>query len=331
MHKTFEDFITIDGLFQAWYEFRKEKSKRADVLRFERNLEEYIFELYKSLKNKSYSHGGYHSFYVNDPKQRHIHKAEVKDRVVHHLLYIYLYEIYDKTFIFDSYSCRIDKGTHKAVERLEKITRKVSKNYKKNCYALKMDIKKFFASVDHKILLSILDSKITDPDVLWLLKQVIFSFNSTEGRGIPLGNLTSQVFANIYLNKLDQFVKHELKVKYYFRYADDFIILSRSRKELLDYIDPINRFLEEELKLKLHPNKIIFRKFDWGVDFLGYVVLSHYRLPRTKTRKRIFKKIKENISKPNFEQSLQSYLGYLSHANAHKIEERLKNDVWLLR
>ncbi len=168
---------------------------------------------------------------------------------------------------------------------------------------------------------------------MWLLAKVIDSFysESGEGKGIPLGNLTSQVFANIYMNELDQFIKHQLKIKYYLRYADDFVILSESRGALEKLVDPVAEFLKNRLKLELHPNKIIFRKLDWGIDFLGYIVLPHYILPRTKTKKRIFTKLKAKIGSENFNQSLQSYLGYLQHANSFKVTQQLKNQIWLWR
>lgn len=334
IHKTYADIISMENLFQAWNEFKKGKRSRRDVQVFERDLEDNLFELYSNLKEKTYKHGKYQSFYVNDPKLRHIHKAEVQDRIVHHLLYKYLYDSFDKSFIYDSYSCRLKKGTHKAVKRLEKFTRIVSKNYSKQCWALKLDIKKFFASVDHQILLKLLKRKIKDQDILWLLKQVISSF-PTPGcqaklkTGLPLGNLTSQVFANIYLNELDQFIKHKLKIKYYLRYADDFLILDKDNELLQRLVVALEEFLKEYLKLELHPQKIIFRKLSWGIDFLGYIVLPHYILPRTKTKRRIFKKLKEKIHSNNFDQSLASYLGYLSHANTFKLTSALKNQIWL--
>ena len=275
------------------------------------------------LKNKTYSHGQYQNFYVNDPKRRHIHKACVSDRIVHHLLYKYLYEIFDKTFIFDSYSCRVGKGTHRGVKRLSMFARKTSKNYTETCWSLKCDIKKFFASVDHKILLNLLSKRIRDQNILELLENVIRSFNSDlgNGKGIPLGNLTSQVFANIYMNEFDQFVKHNLKVKYYLRYADDFVFLSKNEKILSSFINPVREYLLRELKLELHPGKIILRKLEWGIDFLGYVVLPHYILPRAKTKRRMLKKVNTR--------NIQSYLGYLSHANAYYLGEEVKNKIWL--
>ncbi len=325
------DLIRIENIFQAWNEFKVGKRKKKDVQVYERNLEDNLFTLHEELRKKIYKHGKYEEFYVHDPKRRHIHKASVQDRVLHHLLYKYLYPLYDINFIFDSYSCRLEKGTHKGIKRLEQFTRKVSKNYTKTSFALKLDIKKFFASVDHEVLSKLFYRNIKDKDILGLLSEVLNSFNSEvgEGKGIPLGNLTSQVFANIYMNELDQFIKHKLRVKYYLRYADDFVLLGSSKKELENRILPISKFLEEELKLELHPNKIIFRKLEWGIDFLGYVILPHYILPRTKTKKRVFEKLKIKINDENFNQSLQSYLGYFSHAKSFKLTQKLKNQIWM--
>jgi RNA-directed DNA polymerase len=319
--------ISIENLFQAWNEFKKGKRGKKDVQNFEINLEDNLFDLYLRLKNKSYQHGEYKSFYVYDPKKRHIHKASVSDRIVHHLLYKYLYQLFDKKFIHDSYSCRLEKGTHRGVKRLSLFIRKVSKNYTGYCWVLKCDIKKFFASVDQEILLNLLKKKIEDIDILWLLKEIIESFNSGFGKekGIPLGNLTSQIFANIYMNELDQFIKHKLKIKYYLRYADDFIILSENRNYLEGLIFKISGFLESNLKLSLHENKVVIGKYMRGIDFLGYVVLPYVILPRTKTRKRMFRKLKEKINFSNFNQTLQSYLGYLSHANSYKLTKKIKN------
>ena len=333
----YSSLISIGNLFQAWEEFKKGKRRKYDVQIFERHLEDNLFDLHQRLKSKTYHHGPYSDFYVNDPKRRHIHKAEVFDRIVHHLLYKYLYSLFDKTFIYDSYSCRLNKGTHRAIRRLEEFTRIVSKNYTQDCWSLKLDIKKFFASVDHKILLSLIAKRIKDKNILWLIVLVINSFPQevqpllevrplNSGKGIPLGNLTSQIFANIYLNELDQFLKHTLKIKHYLRYADDFLIINQEIPPLLYCFETLQQFLKSNLALKLHPNKIILRKLNWGIDFAGYIVLPHYILARTKTKKRILKKfLKEEIGN----QSIQSYLGYFSYAKSYKISQELENCFYL--
>ncbi|MBU4285149.1 reverse transcriptase/maturase family protein [Patescibacteria group bacterium] len=305
----------MENLFSSWREFKKGKSKRKDVLEFEFNLEDNIFQLYQELKNKTYKHSGYTSFRINDPKPRYIHKAKVRDRIIHHLISKHLNNIYDKIFIYDSYSCRINKGTHKAVNRLRTFSLKQSQNNKFNFYCLKCDIKKFFDSVDHDVLIKILKERIKDNDILRLIKEIIFSFNSETNKGIPLGNLTSQYFANIYLNKLDQFVKHKLKIKHYLRYTDDFVILDKNKDKLQKLINPINQFLNDQLNLCFYPDKIIIRKYSQGIDFLGYVTLPYYRVLRTKTKKRMFERINNK--------NIQSYLGVLSHCSGHKLKIKL--------
>ena len=325
-HTLYLKIISIENLFQAWGEFKKDKRRKKDVQFFEINLEDNLFGLHKKLKSGNYRHGKYTAFNIYDPKLRHIHKAQVHDRIIHHAVVSILEPIFDETFIYDSYSCRVNKGTHRAVKRLFRLVRKVSKNYRKDCFILKLDIKKFFESVDHAILLSIIKRKIKDEDLLWLLGNILKSFS--KGKGIPIGNLTSQLFANIYLNELDQFVKHRLKVRYYLRYADDFVILGSDLNKLIKHTSILAVFLRDNLNLDLHSKKIIIRKYTRGIDFLGYVVLPHYRLPRAKTRRRVFKKLKEKVNSSSFEQSLHSYLGYLSHANSFELTREIKNLVW---
>jgi len=178
------------------------------------------------LAGKTYKHGGYQAFRISDPKPRDIHKASVRDRLVHHVIYRILYPYFDRKFIFDSYFCRIEKGTHKAIYRLRKFGRIVSKNNTQTCWILKCDIRKFFANINHEIFKNILEKYIGDENALWLLAQIIGSFQTENkiGIGLPLGNLTSQLLVNIYMNKLDHFIKRELKIKFYIRYADDFVI-----------------------------------------------------------------------------------------------------------
>lgn len=317
----YSQIISIENLFQAWNEFRKGKRGKKDVQLFESCLEDNLFLLHQELESKTYRHRKYTAFNIYDPKFRNIHKATVRDRIVHHAICSIIEPIFDKTFIFDSYSCRKNKGMHRAVNRLSNFARKVSKNYTGKCFVLKLDIKKFFASVYHQILTNLIRKKINDEDLLWLIENILKSFSN--GTGIPIGNLTSQIFANVYLNELDKFVKQDLRINHYIRYADDFVILSDNRNYLEELMPKIGVFLRTDLKLSIHPDKIIIRKFIQGMDFLGYMVLPHYKLIRTRTKRRIFKKLKEKIGSDNFEQSLQSYLGYLAHANTHKLQKEV--------
>lgn len=332
-HNLFERIVSLNNLFLAWREFRRGKRSKLDVQVFEHHLEDNIFKLHRELTNKTYLNDPYDSFYITDPKLRHIHKASVKDRVVHQAIFRVLYPIYDQSFISDSYSCRIDKGTHRGVVRLERWLWQVSHNLKIPTYVLKCDVKKFFDTVDHEILFDLIKHKSHDLNTRWLISQVVDSFETHPGKGLPLGNVTSQLFSNIYLNELDQFVKHKLKIKHYLRYCDDFVILSNNREYLESLIPKLADFLDQRLKLKLHEKKIIIRKYAQGVDFLGYVVLPYYRVLRTKTKRRIMRKLHHriegfkqgNVSKLSLNQTWQSYLGVFRHCEGYKIGEAAKS------
>ncbi len=271
VHK-FEDIISVENILEAWKEFIVGKKKKKDVQEFSLRLMDNIFDLHYDLANLTYKHSDYQAFRINDPKPRIIHKASVRDRLLHHAIYRILYQFFDKTFISDSFSCRENKGTHKAITRFMVFSQKVSQNNTKTCWVLKGDIKKFFASVDQGILLNILKEYVLDQKIIWLLQEIISSFNSGQiSVGLPLGNLTSQLFANIYLNKFDQFVKHKLKLKCYIRYADDFVIFSQNKDFLEKQILFVRSFLQENLKLETHPQKISIKTLTSGVDFLGWV------------------------------------------------------------
>lgn len=235
LNKNYQDIISVENLLAAWQEFIRGKRDKPDVQLFASALIDNILQLHQELVNKTYQHGGYYRFKISDPKPRDISKASVRDRLVHHAIYRILYPFFDKTFISDSYSCRVNKGTHKAINRFQQMFYQVSRNNTRTCWVLKLDIRKFFANIDHRILKEILARYIPDPDILWLLNNIIDSFSP----GLPLGNLTSQLLVNIYMNEFDQFVKHKLKVKYYIRYADDFVILDSSREVLTILLDSI--------------------------------------------------------------------------------------------
>ena len=320
-HK-FEDIVSIDNLLLAWQEFLKGKRNKKDVQSFQFSLMDNILSLHSDLSSRNYRHEDYQMFNISDPKPRIIHKASVRDRLLHHAVYRILYPFFDKTFISDSFSCRNNKGTHKAIQRFRQFSYIVSKNNTKTCWVLKCDIKKFFASIDQNILIHILQNYILDEDIINLLKSVIFSFNSGKAEtGLPLGNLTSQLFANVYMNEFDQFMKHKLKAMYYIRYADDFIILSERKNELKSTIPQIKSFLFGGLSLELHPDKVFTKTLASGVDFLGWVhFLDHWVLRKT-TRKRMLKRIKEN---PKLE-TLNSYLGLLKHGNTARLKSKILN------
>src|SRR3989338_4541277 len=331
---SYDNIITVKKLLKAWQEFLRDKKNRKDVILFQAKLMDNILELHQDLKNKTYKHGGYVAFNISDPKPRQIHEATAQDRLLHHLIHQELYEYFDKKFIHDSYSCRVSKGTHKAMNRFRDFFRKVSKNNTRTCWVLKCDIKKFFANIDHQILKNILAKHIQDKDILWLFGQVIDSFSSNShmsdmwGKakvGLPLGNLTSQLLVNVYMNEFDQFVKRELKIKHYIRYADDFVILSESKEYLGAKLPKIQNFLSESLRLSLHPDKVFIKTFASGLDFLGWIHFPGHRVLRTVTKKRMFAKIKHCPS----EETLQSYLGLLGHGDAFKLCQEVRSRQWL--
>lgn len=318
----FEDIISVENLCAAWEEFAVGKRSKVDVQEFPDDLMDNILRLHEDLVTREYRHRGYHAFRIADPKPRQIHKASVRDRLVHHAVHRLLYPFFDKVFVADSFSCRLDKGPHAAFNRFRVLARKASHNHTRTVWVLKCDIRKFFASVDQTILLNILFERIPEKDIRWLLSEIVKSFHCGRiGVGIPLGNLTSQLFANVYLNELDQFVKHDLRFACYVRYADDFVFLSSYKNELLAILPILSDYLKSELHLEMHPNKIILQTFASGIDFLGWIHYPHHRVLRRATEQRMMKRIVEHPSKA----TIRSYLGLLSHGNTHNLRDCVLN------
>ena len=319
-HDCYKEIISIDNLLEAWREFIKGKKSKTDVQKFSIRLMDNILALHYDLLQNNYKHGSYKSFNICDPKPRKIHKAPVRDRLLHHAVYRVLYPFFNRTFTADSFSCRNKKGTHKALDRFREFANKVSVNNTKTCWVLKCDIRKFFANIDHRILLDILDQYIKDPRAMNLLGEIIDSHSSGKsGVGLPLGNLTSQLFVNIYMNELDQFTKHKLKTKYYIRYADDFVIFSRNKPGLEGLILKIGDFLFGRLKLSLHSDKLFIKTLASGVDFLGWINFPDHKILRTTSKQRMLKRIRVRQS----DDTLNSYLGLLSHGNTYKLREKI--------
>ncbi len=287
------------------------------MLQFEHHLETNLIELQEELSCGKYRHGSYQPFTICDPKQRLIHKATVRDRVVHQALFNCIEPSFERRFIFDSYSCRMNKGVHAAVDRLRGFLRQASRNDTRTIYALKCDVSKFFASVDHVILTNLLQERIHDERLIGVAREIIDSFSMKLGKGIPLGNLTSQLFANVYLHELDRYVKFVLREEWYIRYCDDFVILDTSRQKLLGFIGVLRDFLKDVLQLDLHPTKVTIRTWNQEIDFLGHILFPKYTLLRAKTVKRMLR----NMNEDNF----TSYLGLCSHVDAYELGNILKH------
>ncbi|MFH1973645.1 MAG: reverse transcriptase/maturase family protein [Patescibacteria group bacterium] len=321
----FEEVASLENLCEAWQEFIRGKRKKIDVQEFAMDLGDELVALHQDLMWGTYVHGPYRHFRINDPKPRDIHKASVRDRLLHHAIHRKLYPFFALTFIADSYSYQKGKGLHRALDRFRTMARKVGQNHSRTCWVLKCDIRKYFASVDHGILSRILADRMIDQRLLRLLVDVVGSFHVTSVKGMPLGNLTSQLFANVYLNELDQFVKRGLGVKHYVRYADDFVLLLNDRPALVVILPKLRSFLSDRLALELHPDKISIATFASGVDFLGWVHFPHHRVPRTKTKRRMSKRIRGNPK----DETLQSYLGLLERGDTYYVRSLLMDDYWL--
>ncbi len=314
---------SLDNLIKAYCSCRKHKRNSLYALDFESDWETSLKNLQVELLTRSYEIGQSTGFVITYPTMREIFAANFKDRVLHHLLISVLEPAIDPQFIYDSYACRNERGATLGYKRLHKFTKQITKNSTQEAFYLKLDVKSFFYSIDQQILLNILNKKITllnyneaDKSFLnWASQKVIFHnpcenfkihgdpslfdqlpvgkslFKNSKGKGLPIGNLTSQFFANLYLNELDQYVKRVLKVKYYLRYADDIVILSTDIKYLQNTAEQIQVFLENNLQLKIHPKKTKYGSVYDGIDFVGYIIRPSYVLARNKIVGNLKKKL----------------------------------------
>jgi len=303
-------------MFYAWKVFRRGKAIKNDVMNFEMHLEDNIFSLYKEMKNNTYRHSSYTHFKIFDNKKRDIYKAEVKDRIIHQIVYDYLFSLFNPLFIADSYASRKYKGQYKAIDAFRYFI-KLASNHHHECYVLKCDVRKYFDNVDHKVLLNIIKEKVSCEKTLKIIQEIISSFHSGDNMhtGIPLGNITSQIFANLYLNALDQYVKKELRCRFYVRYNDDIVIVFQNNKNIENLRNKIISFVKEKLYLEIPLTKTSIRKISWGIDFLGFTILPEAILLRDKTKHKIYSNI--NIK------NAHSYLSILKHCNSHNLMAKI--------
>ncbi len=324
--------LIFNNMHAAYIRARENKSDKTDVMFFGDELEKNIVNLIKEIRNGTYEIGLYREFKVYEPKERVIKSLPFRDRVVHQW---YVHEFIIPTlvpkFIYDSYACITTKGTHRAVRRVNYFMRKARAEYG-NYYILKMDIKKFFYSIDPKILMTILSKHFGDKLFLQLSERLIFE--KGVDKGIPIGNYTSQYFANLYLHELDMYIKHELKVKYYVRYMDDFVLLVENKFVAKKLLSKIEKFLETNLKLKLNP-KSRYYPCNIGVDFCGYRIFHTHILVRNRSKKQMRKKIKvwnklyeeKNLNIEVVRASISSWKGHISHANSFNLEKNYLNKM----
>jgi hypothetical protein len=362
--------FSLENIYHAYCQCRKHKRHTVNAMKFEQNLEENLVALHQELTSGSYKPGRSVAFLVEKPKRREIFAADFRDRVVHHILVGCLEPRWERRFIHDSYACRQGKGTHAGVDRLQTFTRRVTANGTRRAWYLQLDIRGFFIAINRHILYERLAAKETDPAVLWLTRTLLFYeptencimrracradferlpvhktlFKADPDCGLPIGNLTSQFFANVYLDALDQFVKHRLQVPHYLRYCDDFILLSANRAALEGQESQIGQFLADKLHLTFNERKRL-RPISDGIDFLGYIVRPNYRLVRRRVVGACFERLAQAENAlirqglvigqetrpvypwpwPTLEvvyQQLNSYLGHFRKASSYRLVEQL--------
>jgi len=357
--------ISIEELFQAYIKCRRYKRSTANAIAFEVDYESNLVKLCEEINSGTYQPGKSITFIVNEPVKREIFAADFRDRVVHHLIIGKLNSLFEKEFIHDSYACRTGKGTHFGIQRINRFIRQCSKNYTQDCYILKLDIKGFFMSIDKGILFEKLKVFINDRYkeldkdlVVELCRKVIFYdptkkciikgkrenwqglppnkslFYSPKNYGLPIGNLTSQILANFYMNLFDHFIKYDLKIRFYGRYVDDFIIVHPDKEYLKSVIPKIKNFLEKELQLTLHPNKIYLQHYTKGVKYLGAVIKPYRTYIANRTKGNLYHAIrKQNLiarghkpteeEKGKFLSSMNSYLGIMKHYKTYRLRQRI--------
>ena len=315
VHKNYDELFSLNNIFKAWGKFRRGKTGKNDVMNFELHLEDNLFYLYEDLRSGVYKHSSYKYFQIFDNKKRDIYKAEVRDRVVHQIIFDYLLLLFEPEFISDSYASRVNKGQYKAINTFRYFIKLVHSDYKP-CFVLKCDVRKYFDSIDQNTLLNLIKEKIVCEKTLEITKEIISSHVSSDLRkGVPLGNITSQIFANIYLNALDKYIKKKLGYRFYVRYNDDFVIVSESSKKLEEIRIKIILFAKEKLLLDVPIEKTSIRKIDWGIDFLGFTILPEAVLLRNKTKNKMY----ANISPRN----AYSYFGILEHCNSYNLKRKI--------
>lgn len=328
----FAEIYSFQNLFKAYLKARKNKRYKDDVLQFSANLEENLIQLQNELIHKTYEPGRYHEFYVYDPKTRLVMAAPFKDRVLHHALCNVIEPIFERLFIYHSYACRSGKGTHAGVDCTSKFLRRAIHKYG-TVYCFKADISKYFQSINHNILRAIIRRKIGCKDTLWLIDKIISS-TAQEGDinpiGLPVGNLTSQLFANVYLNELDYYMKHAQRNEFYIRYMDDFLVIHPDKRYLHTLWRDTAVFLKDNLALQMNHKTAVF-PITQGVDFLGYRIWPHHKVLRKGNVKRIKRIVKKfdreyragTIKLEKIRAVLASWLGHAKRADVPILREKI--------
>ena len=361
-----KDKILTD-LFQAYFDARSNKRNTINALAFEKHFESNIFQLAEEIIDRTYEPRKSICFIINKPVKREIFAADFRDRIVHHFIFNAMAPLFEKTFINDSYSCRVGKGTHYGIRRMDHFIRSCSRNYSTDCYILKLDIKGYFMAMNRTRLYDMVKTVLLQNSrritfdlalVLYLVHKTIFNdptknciikgsrsdwhglpntkslFYAQPDCGLPIGNLTSQLFGNVYLNEFDHFVKRELDIRYYGRYVDDFILIHQNKEYLKTLIPRMKEYLLQKLRLELHPDKIYLQHFTKGVKYLGAVIKPHRIYIANRTKGNFYEAMQKQNEivrdhKPSreelelFQSSMNSYLGILKHYKTWKIKRTI--------
>lgn len=355
-----------EDLFTAYYDARKHKRNTINALAYEHDFESKLFELRDIILAREYEPLPSICFIVDKPVKREIFAADFRDRVIHHLIYNYVSPIFESTFINDSYSCRVGKGIHYGVKRADHFIRSCSGNYTRDCYVLKIDILSYFMSISRKLLFEMVKKVLIKPNksydfdlglVMYLIEKTIFNdptvncrrkgklkdwdglprkkslFNSKKYYGMPIGNLTSQLFGNVFLNNFDQYMKRELNIKYYARYVDDILIVHEDNQFLKELLVKMKTYLEQHNKLKLHPRKIYLQHYTKGVGFIGAFIKPRRIYIQNRTKGHFYKAIhlinqtveQKQLSREEAQKmisTLNSYLGIMKHYHTYNIRKK---------
>ena len=338
--------LTVSELFQAYYDCRKAKRNTWNALQFEQNLERNLMDLYYELVSCTYEPGRSIMFVVTRPKPREVWAANFRDRVVHHVLYNRYSDRFYRRFIHDSYACIPEKGTLRAANRVQKFIRSATKNHTQPAWFLKADIANFFVSIDKQILDGLLAKQITEPWWQWLMRVILHKdpkenvhiksdaklfgkvpmhkslLNAPDGFGLPIGNLSSQFFANVYLDGLDQYAKHKLKLRYYARYVDDIVAIGDSGHDLHKAYEQLATFATTRLGVLFHPDKKEINRVEVGVNFVGYIIKPWCKYVRRSTVDNLYKRSATREDFDSLRATVNSYFGMLRNANAYKERKR---------
>lgn len=338
--------LTVSELFQAYYDCRKNKRNTWNALKFEENLERNLMDLYYELISMQYTPGRSIMFVITRPKAREVWAADFRDRIVHHVMYNRYSPLFYRRFIYDSYACIPEKGTLNASNRVQSFIRSASDSGKHLTWFLKADIANFFVSIDKKILDKLLVKHITDSWWLWLTRIILHKdakqnvyiksperllkqvpkhkslLYAKHGFGLPIGNLSSQFFANVYLDELDKYAKTDLGLKYYARYVDDIVVIGYSGQQMEWAYRKMSDFLHEKLGIKFHPNKKQINKTEHGVNFVGYIIKPYQKYVRRSTINNMYYRSKQRKDFESLRATINSYFGMLRHANAYNERKR---------